>query len=263
MPGERAVSSRGRRAARVTARGDPAPDSMTDFIASFPDALPRAHCDELIARFEASPRRQPGRTGQGVDPSKKQSLDLDLSRAPELREDLSRIGDAVLRCLVAYVRRFPFLVVGAVATSIQGEDGALLELTHERIPVLDDQKLTRVVTHLYRLGDLNLQRYRAGKDGYHHWHSEIYPHPHDASQDSLHRVLFFLLYLNDVAEGGETAFYYQGAKIPPRAGTLLLAPAGFTHTHKGHVPRSNDKYVVTSWVLFRTAAQVYGRPPGA
>ncbi len=236
---------------------------MIDFIASFPDALPRAHCDELIARFEASPRKQPGRTGQGVDPGKKQSVDLSLSHAPELRADLARLGDAALGCLVRYVRRFPFLVVGAVATSIRGDDGALLELTHERIAVMDEAELTRVVTHLYRLGDVNLQRYRAHQGGYHHWHSEIYPHPHDASQDSLHRVLFFLLYLNDVAEGGETAFYYQGTKIPPRAGTLLLAPAGFTHTHKGHVPRSNDKYVATSWVLFQTAASLYGRDPGA
>lgn len=236
---------------------------MTDFIASFPDALSRAHCEELIARFEASPEKRPGRTGQGLDLEKKHSIDLCLSGAPELQADLARLGEAVLRCLVTYVRRFPFLVAGAVATSIRGDDGALLELTHERIAVLDDAELTRVVTHLYRLGDVNVQRYRAGQGGYHHWHSEIYPHPHDPSQDSLHRVLFFLLYLNDVTDGGETAFYYQGTKILPRAGTLLLAPAGFTHTHKGHVPRSGDKYVVTSWVLFRPAASLYGRPPGA
>ena len=39
---------------------------------------------------------------------------------------------------------------------------------------------------------------------------------------------------------------------------MVVAPVGFTHTHKGHIPRSSDKYILTSWVLFHRAEQLYG-----
>lgn len=41
-----------------------------DFIEVFDGALDREFCDQLIQAFEASPHRQPGRTGGGVDTSK-------------------------------------------------------------------------------------------------------------------------------------------------------------------------------------------------
>ena len=66
-----------------------------------------------------------------------------------------------------------------------------------------------------------------------------------------------MFYLNDVAEGGETEFYYQDVKIKPKAGTMVIAPAYFTHTHRGNVPKSNDKYILTSWVLFNRTEQIY------
>ena len=39
----------------------------------------------------------------------------------------------------------------------------------------------------------------------------------------------------------------------PRTGSLLFAPAAFTHTHRGNVPKGGDKYIATSWVLFQRA----------
>ncbi|MEC7470920.1 MAG: 2OG-Fe(II) oxygenase, partial [Pseudomonadota bacterium] len=32
----------------------------------------------------------------------------------------------------------------------------------------------------------------------------------------------------------------------------------FTHTHRGQIPVSDDKYILTSWVLFNRAEQLYG-----
>ncbi len=68
-----------------------------------------------------------------------------------------------------------------------------------------------------------------------------------------------MFYLNDVAEGGETEFFHQQRSLKPRAGTMVIAPAGFTHTHRGCVPRSGDKYILTSWILFQRAEQLYRR----
>jgi hypothetical protein len=60
-------------------------------------------------------------------------------------------------------------------------------------------------------------------------------------------------YLNDVDVGGETEFAYQGVKVQPKAGRLLIAPAGFTHTHRGNSPNSSAKYVIASWLLYQSA----------
>ena len=66
-----------------------------------------------------------------------------------------------------------------------------------------------------------------------------------------------MFYLNDVNEGGSTDFHYQNKSIQPKAGSMVIAPAYFTHTHRGAVPISNDKYILTSWVLFNQAEKIY------
>jgi hypothetical protein len=48
-------------------------------------------------------------------------------------------------------------------------------------------------------------------------------------------------------------------KVKPKKGSLVIFPAGFTHTHKGHVPLSDDKYVVTSWLMYNRAEQLFGK----
>jgi hypothetical protein len=111
---------------------------------------------------------------------------------------------------------------------------------------------------LYRLGALQAQKYDKGVGNYAYWHCEVFPQaPHN---EALHRTLLYMYYLNDVAEGGETDFFYQQRSIQPRAGRMVIAPAYFTHTHRGRVPVSNDKYILTSWVLLQRAETLYGTP---
>ncbi|MFM8725821.1 MAG: 2OG-Fe(II) oxygenase, partial [Planctomycetaceae bacterium] len=33
----------------------------------------------------------------------------------------------------------------------------------------------------------------------------------------------------------------------------------FTHSHCGHVPKSGHKYILTSWVLFNRAEQIFAQ----
>ena len=62
------------------------------------------------------------------------------------------------------------------------------------------------------------------------------------------RVLFFLTYLNDIDVGAETEFYYQKLKVRPRKGRTIIAPAYFTHTHRGNINTSGvDKFILTGW----------------
>ena len=60
----------------------------------------------------------------------------------------------------------------------------------------------------------------------------------------------FILYLNDVDEGGETEFLYQSRRVKAKAGTVVLWPAAYTHVHRGNPPLSGSKYILTGWLEF-------------
>jgi hypothetical protein len=90
-----------------------------------------------------------------------------------------------------------------------------------------------------------LQKTEPGQ-GYHLWHCEA-----DSSKRS-HRLLAWVLYLNDVEDGGETEFLYQHRRVKPKKGRFVLWPAAFTHTHRGNPPLSGTKYIATGWVVFES-----------
>jgi len=61
------------------------------------------------------------------------------------------------------------------------------------------------------------------------------------------RILTFIFYLNDVDEGGETEFF-QMHRVRPRKGGVVIFPASDFYLHKGCVPTSCDKYILTGWL---------------
>lgn len=93
----------------------------------------------------------------------------------------------------------------------------------------------------HNIYDIKIQRTTPGQ-GYHIWHTEV------ISRENCNRILVFMLYLNDVEEGGETEFLYMRRRVKPKKNRLVLWPAGFTHVHRGNPPISNDKYIITGWV---------------
>ncbi|MEW6705214.1 MAG: 2OG-Fe(II) oxygenase [Pseudomonadota bacterium] len=229
---------------------------MHDFIEIYDGALSAEACRTIQSRFEASDKITRGRTGHGVDLARKDSYDITLDGQPEWADVQKLLANTLLHHLREYMRRYHFLLIGALSPTVAGPEGEPVTLNPANFERCGEPHLTELIQAMYRCGRINLQKYLAGSGGYHHWHSEIYPQ--DAGCESLHRVLLFQYYLNDVAEGGETEFFYQQRRVAPKAGRLVIAPAGFTHTHKGHVPRSGDKLVATSWVLFQRAQALYG-----
>ena len=89
--------------------------------------------------------------------------------------------------------------------------------------------------------------------GYHIWHCE-----HNANEHNINRILSWILYLNDVEEGGETEFLYQSLRFKPKTGTFILFPAHFTHTHRGNPPLSGVKYIATGWIEFLNTQEHQG-----
>ena len=90
---------------------------------------------------------------------------------------------------------------------------------------------------------VKIQKTEVGQ-GYHVWHCE------HSSRETASRVLAFVLYLNDVDEGGETEFLYQHKRVKPKVGTVVVFPSSFTHVHRGNPPLSGTKYILTGWVEF-------------
>jgi hypothetical protein len=80
--------------------------------------------------------------------------------------------------------------------------------------------------------------------GYHVWHCE------DMALEFRRRIGTYILYLNDVEEGGETELLYLNQRIKPTAGTLVLFPSGYIHAHRGNPPLSGVKYILTGWLEF-------------
>lgn len=91
--------------------------------------------------------------------------------------------------------------------------------------------------------DLVIKQYRAGG-------AEKFQLHFDAVHHVANRYLVLLWYLNDVAEGGETRFPQLGLAIPPRAGRLLMFPPYWMYQHEGLPPRSGDKFIVSTYLLF-------------
>lgn len=59
-----------------------------------------------------------GVTGAGLDPRKKRSRDLVLDACPELRPQLARLQTHTLLHLAAYLRKYPFALIGGLTPTI-------------------------------------------------------------------------------------------------------------------------------------------------
>ena len=103
---------------------------------------------------------------------------------------------------------------------------------------------------------LQIQKYCAGEyykehHDYFNWNTD----EHKTYTEWMgQRTWTFMVYLNDVEEGGETYFKHLGLKIKPKKGTAIfwnnLNPIGIPNKntmHEAFPPISENKYVITKW----------------
>jgi hypothetical protein len=94
----------------------------------------------------------------------------------------------------------------------------------------------------FSLLEFNLQKYEPG-EGFYSWHCERSHGPTST------RMLVWMIYLNDVYDGG-TEFLYQKHTEKAEAGKLLIWPPDWTHTHRGQISYTKTKYILTGWFDF-------------
>ena len=98
--------------------------------------------------------------------------------------------------------------------------------------------------YFFSMDSYNIQYYPIG-GGFKKWHFErTTPSP-----NVRNRILVFMTYLNDVEDGG-TEFYYQGLKTKAEKGLTLIWPSDFTHTHRGIISNTKEKYIATGWFSY-------------
>lgn len=88
----------------------------------------------------------------------------------------------------------------------------------------------------------NMQRYLPN-EGFSGWHCER------AGLKHSNRILVWMVYLNDVTDGGETEFFYQKHWEEPKQGKLLIWPSDWLYLHRGVSSPTQTKYVLTGWFV--------------
>ena len=133
--------------------------------------------------------------------------DKQMAIEPYWPDLASQINHSLLRCFDSYLEEFPYL-------KELGED--------------------------WMSGHIILQQTNP-TEGYHAFHAE------NTQWNNAVRTIAWMIYLNDVEEGGETEFLYQKMRIKPTKNTCLLWPGSFTHLHRGLPPLSGSKFILTGW----------------
>jgi prolyl 4-hydroxylase len=184
--------------------------NLHSYVRYYDGAIAPAFCEQMISEFERSSDHHVA-NGRGHHPGIKHSTWVELNLTP--------IADkAFLGFFHAQIDKY------------LAEYNASLPLT---LPIPSRPTID----------DLRLKRYRGGSD------DQFEPH-FDSIDIKSQRYLVFLWYLNDVAEGGETEFLDLGIKVQARAGRLLMFPPYWMFQHAGLPPRSNDKYIVSTYLMF-------------
>ena len=177
------------------------------YIEIYDNAFNKKECDILINQFEKFTPTT-GMTGMGFTPHIKQCLQLDDT----FLSDGSIISNIVKPILIRYVDKY------------NQQYSKLLERTGP-----------------WKYNDnYSFQKYETEDDGYKAWHTE-----HGAGEEASHRILAWMMYLNDAKSGTE---FMQYPTVRARMGRCVIWPAGWTHVHRGVIPNKGLKYIITGWV---------------
>jgi prolyl 4-hydroxylase len=183
---------------------------LDHYIRWYDNALPVELCDGLVAGFEQMRKAQVP-NGRGI------RAGLEGSKWTEL--NMSDYADAAMK-------------------------GYFLSQIDEYLARYNQQVgLGLPIPPTSRSADLVIKRYSANQD------EGFQPH-FDAIYEKSDRYMVFLWYLNDVAEGGQTRFTDLDIEVQARRGRLLMFPPFWMYQHAGLPPRSNDKYIISTYLLF-------------
>ena len=201
-------------------------DNVDNFIQHYDKVLSDIECKSLIDCFESNKGFQgPGHLFVGnqaiVDSSIKESTDIDIN--PQLLEDkvwgpcLEPVLTGLSESMKKYVKRYSVYMEGGAAAGLDGINQWGLD------------------------EGFNFQKFEPNQ-GYKKWHCE------SSCYDFCSRVVAWMIYLNDVPDGG--THFLNSDTMEAKEGRLVIWPSYWTHFHKSQVSKKTTKYILTGWFSF-------------
>jgi hypothetical protein len=181
------------------------------------ELISKALCQSIIEEYQRDARKHPGYALSGR--SERTSQD-----AVKLSTDLEIQHDGAWTAVYAELHAAVSRVVSSVAA---------------QFPSLQVWPL--------RCTGYKIQHYKKN-EGHFKWHFDA------LGPGAWDRQLAVIIYLNSVEDGGETCFHRQNLKVKPVAGDALFFPTFWTHMHCGEIARSEDKYIISSFICFTIPA---------
>lgn len=135
-----------------------------------------------------------------------------------------------------------------ISISLEHSECGLLEPLHKAIDKYKElyPSINNYVNKWHLYNHCQLMRYEPG-NYYSHEHCE---NDGQHGRDSFNRLVAWMIFLNNIKEGGGTYFTQQKFVAKPREGDLYMWPAYWTHMHKGIVAPKEYKYIITGWCNF-------------
>lgn len=192
---------------------------MSDFIYQIKNSIPDELCDDIVSMFELEDNKYGGLIFAGWNREIKDTTDLIVPKNEKRWEKVEKyLYNALNKGFIEYTKH-----LNKAEYISKNRNYSVLEFTN------------------FHIENFMIQKYKKceGKYVYHN----------DFSSDSSterYRMVTFIWYLNDVCEGGETEFW-GNYTIKPEKGKLVFFPASWTYPHRGKMPISNDKYIITNW----------------
>jgi hypothetical protein len=198
----------------------------TESIFYVKELLRKELCQAIIAICERDPLRQPGYVIRGRGEK-------------ELQDEIKVSTDLVITEGGEWT---------AVFEELNRAVNAALQQIVAQVPALQ-------IWPLWWTG-YKIQHYRKN-EGHFKWHFDA------IGPGTWERQLAMIIYLNSVQDGGETCFHRQDLQVKPIAGDAVIFPTFWTHAHCGQIPRSEDKYIISSFVSFAIPAAPQKTGPGS
>lgn len=195
-----------------------------NFIYENDNSLCEELCNDIIELYENDENKDEGRTIGGVDMKIKNTTDLII---PKNNEKWKKIEECLYKELHKNILKY-IEQINCESYNPKFNNGTDTNIF----------KNTNLEAYYFMI-----QKYDKNKGEY-IYHNDFY------LEKNKYRVITFLWYLNDVKEGGETQFW-DSYKIKPKTGKLILFPASWTFQHRGLMPKSSNKYIITNWLYLK------------
>jgi hypothetical protein len=193
------------------------------------NSISKELCKKIITMFDADKNKYPGVTMGGLAKNIKDTQDLIIPNSPDKTgfDKWNKIKIFLEKELAKNTKEY-IKILDANVTENHTKENTTIEYT-TFFDFLTNESFM-------------VQKYTKEKGRY------IYHNDFVCDYEAKkYRVITYLWYLNNVEEGGETEFWGTHT-VKPETGKLLLFPASWTFPHRGKMPLSDDKYIITGWL---------------